>query len=471
MRSRALVAAIYALSLALPRTGWSREAPVSVIVSTGPAELDPWVVETLLEAERYYDDGLQAIKAGRTAEGREKIGQAFTLLSAVVDEDKLTGELREDFEDMLDDIRTAQSGEPSVESSDLEVQADELTAAKALAAPQAAGGESYEIPIDTTSEITKKYLSVYISKKRKQHVLEALERSGLYRAFIEKALRDNGMPRELFYLVMVESEFKPKAVSRAGAAGLWQLMPGTARKLGLEVNYWVDERYDPEKSTKAALKYLKELHDWFGDWRLALASYNRGEGGIGSDMTFAKATRFDQLTDRHALPRETSDYMPKFAACLLIGENPQAFGFEPEYETPAPYEVVTVDKPLDLDIAAKCAGTTVDELKALNPRLRAWCTPEDHPGFELRLPQGKKETFLANLAEVKDWNPARELMRYRVSRGDTLGRIALKFHTSPAKIMADNHIPNARRLKPGMVLKVRPGRPAAHHGRSKKRRR
>ncbi len=436
------------------------------------AEKDPKVLETLLQAEKLYDQGLKELK-DQPRLGREKIGQALSLLTSVLDEDRISNSMHQKFIAVLDDLRNKEVGVSPTEPSALDVRETELVEAPSLSSAALAtplkAARSYEIRIDTSNVITQKYLALYTKDGRRDHVLEALERSGRYRKMIETALRDAGLPRELFYLVMVESEFKPKAVSRSGAAGLWQLMPYTARKLGLEVDYWVDERFDPQKATRAAIRYLTDLHEWFGDWHLALASYNRGEGGIGNDLKFSKSTHFDELSDRHALPHETNDYVPKFAACVLIGENPKAFGFEPVYESSPAYDAVTVDKALDLEIAAKAAGTTADALRELNPSVRAWCTPSDRASFELRIPAGTKESFLKNLAEVKDWNPAREWMRYKVARGETIGHIAHKFHTTTARIIDDNRIANPKRLRPGVVLKIRPGRPALASSKKKRK--
>ena len=274
-------------------------------------------------------------------------------------------------------------------------------------------------------------------------------------------LKKKGLPPELFYLVMVESEYKLDAVSPSGAAGLWQFMPGTARKYGLEVSYWVDERYDPVKSTRAAVQYLSDLYQWFGDWELALAAYNRGEGGIGRDLQFSRSTDFGSLAGRNALPQETHHYVPKFMACVMIGRNPGKYGLRPKYETPEAFDEVSLPRDLDLGVAAKCAGTTEGVLRRLNPELRSWCTPKDRPAFALRLPAGTKDAFSAELAKVTDWNPGPTMVRYRVKRGDSLGRIAKTYHTTVKAILETNKLRSARRITPGITLLIKPGRSSA----------
>ncbi|MDE2314652.1 MAG: transglycosylase SLT domain-containing protein, partial [Elusimicrobia bacterium] len=308
-----------------------------------------------------------------------------------------------------------------------------------------------------SNPIVQRFIQIY-TQRRPRSVEEALSRSGLYRDMILKALKKKGLPPQLLYLVMTESEFKYDALSRSGAAGLWQFMPGTARKYGLKVTYWNDERYLPEKETQAAVNYLYDLYQWFGDWDLALAAYNRGAGGLGQDMLESRSLSFSTLSHRDALPMQTHFYVPKFEACVLIGENPAKYGLHPHYETPEAYDTAVLPRALDLDIAARCAGTTMAVIRRLNPELRAWCTPKDAPNFALRIPWGTKDAFEAALAKVKDWNPGPTLIRYRVRPGDFLGRIARLHHTTVRSIIETNKIRHPRLIRPGMVLLIRPGR-------------
>ncbi|MFC1522427.1 transglycosylase SLT domain-containing protein [Elusimicrobiota bacterium] len=423
--------------------------------------------EKLSKAQMFYVEGIENLQIGRYSVARRRIKKAFKLVSEVLLEEGLPESAKTEFENLIEKIREAMAEEeyPGI-AQGLEVPEGELEEVSPLSSVPR-DGHTYTITIDTNNSITQKYLALYTrGEKRKKLVLKAFEKSGQYNDMILSQLKANGLPRELFYLVMVESEYNPKAYSRAGAAGLWQFMRFTGRKYGLRVNYWVDERFDPEKATGAAMKYLKELHEWFGDWHLALAAYNRGEHGIGRDMKRTKSTDFSQLSQRGVLPRETGNFVPKFMACVLLGDNPQDYGFYPVYEEPVKYDTVTLDKPLSLKIAAKCAGTKVETLRKLNPSIQLWCTPKNYPNFVFRLPAGTKQTFLEELAKVKNWNPAPELIRYRIRRGDVLSKIAVRYRTSVRSIMQTNGIRNARKIRVGQVLKISPGK---KYSRGKKR--
>ncbi|MHB9155750.1 MAG: lytic transglycosylase domain-containing protein [Endomicrobiales bacterium] len=332
---------------------------------------------------------------------------------------------------------------------------------KACAVPgteAAADGPRYSIPLEQDNELVRKYLKAYTGGAPGETIRKALARSGRYRDMILPILKEYDLPEELVYLPVVESLYNNNDLSRAGALGLWQLMPDRARALGLKVNYWIDERRDPEKSTRAAARYLKQLFIMFDDWHLALAAYNRGENGLVRDLKFSNATNIGEMSGRNAVPRETQNYVPQFIVCTLIGENPEKYGCAPEYEKPRAFDEVTVNAVTDLKVAAKCAGTTVETLRELNPALKAWCTPHNYPGFILRLPAGTREAFAGAIALEKDLNPTRGYVKYRVVKGDSLSKIAKKFSTTTASIREDNRIKDSRKLKISQTLVIRPGR-------------
>ncbi len=438
--------------------------PAAVSTATDVAESD-----ALTSAVGLYDSALSDFRAGREDAGRDGLKKAFSEFVDGLDDDDLPAVLRPDFAAMIDKARNwpgAESQGPA--APDLDVPESTLRAAASTATVKMRG-----VRVDPDNPIAQKFIAIY-TRQRPASVEAALARSGRYRDMIAAELKKKGLPPELLYLVMVESEYRPDVVSPSGAAGLWQFMPGTARKYGLEVSYWVDERYDPVKSTRAAARYLSDLYRWFGDWELALAAYNRGEGGIGRDLQYSRSLDFDGLSGRKALPAETDHYVPKFMACVLIGRDPAKYGLHPKYEAPEPYDEAILPRDLDLGVAAKCAGTTAAELHRLNPELRAWCTPKDRPGFALRLPPGTKAAFETALAKVTDWNPGPTMVRYKVRRGDSLGKIAKLYHTTVKGILANNKIRSARRLRPGMTLVIKPGRTHAPvktpHRRQKRRR-
>ena len=420
-------------------------------------ELDSELSAKLARAESLYQEGLALFKAGKNEKGRERLKQAFEAAVSLVDDDGLPDSLHAEFSSMLAKIADYDAGEDEAEGSSL----DEEAVKAATAAVRMRG-----VKIDADNPLARALVEVYAKRKLKTEAV--LSRSGRYRESILAALKRNGLPRELFYLVMAESEYRFDAVSPAKAAGLWQFMPETARKYGLEVSYWVDERFLPEKATEAAARYLSDLYQWFGDWSLAIAAYNRGEGGLGREIKFSRSLDFESLSGRDALPSETRQYLPKFMACVLVGEQPEKYGLHPGYEAPEPYDEVALARDLDLGIAARCAQTTEDAIRRLNPQLRAWCTPKGRPGFALRIPKGSKEAFLASLAKVSDWNPGPSLLRYRVRRGDTVGKIALRHHTTARSVLQTNKIRDPKRLRPGAVLWIRPGPSRPHKAARKK---
>ncbi|HVA65779.1 MAG TPA: transglycosylase SLT domain-containing protein [Elusimicrobiota bacterium] len=457
----ALLSAAPVLALATgtpPAAASSAEtaAFVSTAASDAMSRPAPDLDEELKMADRDYEAGLQDFESTQIAQGRAEMARAFGVIVSNLSDPGLTDSMHSEFGAMLYKIRNwnelRQAGDAA---PDLDVSPEALNLSSGTDVVK-----MQPIPLDPTNPIVQRFIQIY-TQRRPRSVEEALSRSGLYRGMILKALKKKGLPPELLYLVMTESEFKYDALSRSGAAGLWQFMPGTARKYGLKVTYWNDERYEPEKETQAAVDYLYNLYQWFGDWDLALAAYNRGEGGLGQDLQASRSLSFNALSSRDALPEQTHFYVPKFEACVLIGEHPEKYGLHPHYQTPDSYDAVKLPRALDLGIAARCAGTTLDELRRLNPELREWCTPKDAPNFELKIPRGTKDVFLAALDQVKDWNPGPTLLRYRVRPGDFLGRIARLHHTTVRSIIETNKIRRPRLIRPGMVLLIRPGR--EHH--------
>ena len=186
----------------------------------------------------------------------------------------------------------------------------------------------------------------------------ALSRSGRYLPRMSKILRQRGLPQELAYLPLIESGFRPHAVSPAGAVGPWQFIAGTGRRYGLRIDRYVDERRDPVKSTQAAARYLKELHTMFGDWHLALAAYNTGEQNIARILETGAAETFWEMRRRGYLCAETADFVPQFLAALHIAETPAAYGFEARREQPVQYDLVRVARPLSLAAVARLSGAS-----------------------------------------------------------------------------------------------------------------
>lgn len=319
-----------------------------------------------------------------------------------------------------------------------------------VAAPDVAE-VTYDIPIVMNSRV--KAIIEMFQERRRDWFQEALDRMGYYEPMIQEVLREEGVPQDLIYLAMVESAFKSRALSRAGARGIWQFIRGTGRLYGLGQTFWVDDRFNPEKATRAAARHLKDLYDELGDWYLVMAAYNSGIRRVERAIRRTGSRDFWEHARRRVLPRETRSYVPLIIATIIIAKNPETYGFTPTSNAPVEYDVVRLDHPVDLSTAAKSAGVSLDEMKFLNPELRRWVTPLDSDSYPLRIPKGKGEVFRVALAEI----PEDERVRFGthvVRRGDTLSRIAYRYGTSVAALTAANHISRRSLIHPGQVLTV-----------------
>lgn len=276
-----------------------------------------------------------------------------------------------------------------------------------------------------------------------------LDRKAACDSLITAVLKRNGLPEELIYLALIESGLSNRAKSSAGAVGFWQFMPGTGAMYGLRRDYWVDERRDLERATQAACDYLTRLYAEFRDWALVLAAYNSGEGRVRRQMS---ATMHDDYWN-HSLPRETSDYVPKFIAAARIGENPEAYGFSSRPRRPLGYERIAVSNATDLNLVATCAGVDGSAVAALNPHLLRGATPPDAKDYPVYVPAGTADKALRELAKV----PASQRLtwrRHRVQRGETLGGIARNYGVTVGAIQRANEMKSKAMIHPGDQLLI-----------------
>jgi membrane-bound lytic murein transglycosylase D len=287
---------------------------------------------------------------------------------------------------------------------------------------------------------------------------DAYRRSGLYREMILEELRKEAMPEELSWVPIFESGFKVNAYSRARALGLWQFISSTGYRFGLKRTRWVDERMDPEKSTRAAIQYLKELHAFFGDWTTALAAYNCGEFRVQRLIRNQRINYLDNFWDLYKLlPRETARFVPRFIATNLIVNNPEKYGMTlPSPDPPVEYETVEIYKPVMLSTLSNNLGLSADELDKLNPELRHKSTPEGD--YSLKVPVGYGEKTLAAVESTARWIPPEATYSiHYVRRGETVGGIASRYRTSISAIARLNRLNRRYTIYPGQRLKV-PGR-------------
>lgn len=283
-----------------------------------------------------------------------------------------------------------------------------------------------------------------------------LERSAKYIEIMQDILKEKGMPEELVFLPIVESGFNLNAYSPARAVGPWQFIASTAKRYGLIIDWWRDERKDPVKSTHAAAEYLKDLYQMFGSWKLALAAYNAGEGKIMKALKKTGAEDYWALLNTKQIRNETKEYVPRYIAASIIASTPEEYGFQDlVYHEPLEYDEVTLNSPVDIEVIAKCAEATVEEIRELNPELRRWSTPPNVRNYTIRIPYGSKDIFIENLDKV----PMKErfsLDTYRVKKGDNLKKIAKKTGVPVNVILAMNSMAGIEALETGEEIKIPP---------------
>lgn len=311
----------------------------------------------------------------------------------------------------------------------------------------------FDIPI-VVNDMVKGWMNYFLGKGRKYYA-RYLARSGRWLPMMYAELDARGLPRDLVYLSMIESGFSPGAYSYASAAGLWQFMPATGRQYGLRVDWWLDERRDPEKATVAALAYLTYLRDMFdGKWWLAWASYNGGEGRVMNATRRYGTTDFWKIVQADTLHSETENYVPKLIAAAIIGKHPERYGFVGiEYQTAWSFDRVQVPASTSVEALAKCAGITEAEFLEFNPALRRYALPPDPETQSVRIPKGRAVAFQAAFAKLP---PAERvaLTEHVVKRGESLGAIARKYGVSTEEIVRVNRLSSANVIKVGQRLVV-----------------
>ena len=304
-----------------------------------------------------------------------------------------------------------------------------------------------------TENVRVRYLIDRFSKGHREFFAKLLARSGRYLPMMSKVLREEGLPEEFAYLALIESGFSNHALSRSGAAGLWQFVPTTARKYGLRIDRWIDERRDPVKATHAAAAYLKDLHAYFGKWHLATAAYNAGQGTIDKAMQVSDKKNVWGLSEKARLSEETRNFVPKFVAVSLIAASPAKYGFQNlAYETAVDYEEVEVRGMLKLKTAAEMAGTNVDTIQELNPALLRGYTPPNENGFRLKLPVSSSSLFAQAYQQVNETEHV-QVITHEVRKGETLFSIARRYGQEVRSLMELNGL-TTQKLRIGQRLRI-----------------
>lgn len=308
----------------------------------------------------------------------------------------------------------------------------------------------FSLPVELNDRVLKEIH--FLTKSVRGFTEGSLSRKTAYEDMIKAKLRARGMPEDLIYLSLVESGFKIKAYSRAKASGLWQFIPATGRRYGLRNDFWVDMRRNPELATEAAIDYLSSLYKEFGDWKLAMAAYNCGEGRV---RRLLREGTVDSIKPSYwdlKLPRETMHYVPRILAATIIGHFPEHYGFQVEPQTIIPFDTVTVEGVVPLENVAQAVSVGVNTIRDLNLELERWCTPPNQKQYVLRVPQGTREQFLEAYAKM-DRSQFSGWQQYRVRSGDFLGRIANNFGLSVYDLRQANNL-KSDRLRIGQMLVI-----------------
>ncbi|KAF0182378.1 MAG: membrane-bound lytic murein transglycosylase D [Nitrospirae bacterium] len=307
----------------------------------------------------------------------------------------------------------------------------------------------------TASRAVERNISLF-SERIKNSFAIWLERSGRYVDIMKDVLNERNVPEELVFLPFVESGFNVNAYSRARAVGPWQFIEGTAKRYGLTVDWWRDERKDPVKSTRAAANYLRDLYKMFGSWNLALAAYNAGEGRISRALRRSDADDYWDLLHTKQIHPETKEYVPRYIAAALIASEPEKFGFRDiSYHDPMDYDEVTLHGPVDIDVIAQCAESDVATIRELNPELRRWSTPPNMSSYIVRIPADSRSIFVDNLERiaVKD---RFSYDTYTVKKKENLKSIAKKLSVPPGTLAALNNMGGIETVSAGETIKVPP---------------
>jgi membrane-bound lytic murein transglycosylase D len=434
--------------------------------SPSPSPASDPVADLITKVENNYQAGLQAYQGGQTEIAKEDFDNAFNALLESNLDIRSDDRLGKEFDRIVDGVNhldlgslasdsEAQKSEPAPidETNGITPAADPNLKAKVQAEIKSTHSD---LPLMMTDQVAG-YIS-YFSNRGRGSFERAFARSGRYHDMMVKILKEEGVPQDLIYLAQAESGFQPLAVSRAGARGIWQFMGSRARGYGLQRSLWVDDRQDPEKSTRAAAHHLKDLYQQFGDWYLAMAAYNSGPGTVQAAVKRTGYADFWELYRRNVLPKETRNYVPIILAVTIVTKNLSHYGFDDvSMDEPATFDTVTINYPVDLRLVADCVDTTSTELQQLNPSLLRLSTPKEG-AFELHLPAGTKEQYQTAIAAIP--SGMRLWWRYpSVHSGDTLASLARTYHTTAKSIAEANHLDGSElEADTRVIVPVAPGK-------------
>ena len=453
--------------------------PAVVVPAPKPAPAPPpppqpvldTVEQLIARAEAEYARGQANYTAGHMEAAKDNFDAAFNLLLSgpvgVQNDERLQREFDRIVEATHElELQALQAGDgfterraqpaPIDEANNITFPVDPSIKAKAQA--ELANTHS-DLPLMLTDPVAS-YIN-YFSTRGHGTIERALIRRGRYSDMISRIFREEGVPQDLMFLAQAESGFEPLALSRMGARGMWQFMPWDGVHAGLQHNWWVDERQDPEKATRAAARLLKDLYNQFGDWYLAMAAYNSGPGTVQRAVQRTGYADFWELHRRNVLPEETRNYVPIILAMTIMAKNPTQYGLDHlPLDSPLTSDTVRIHYPVDLRLVAECTDSSTAMLQELNPSLLRMTTPKDMD-FDLHLPKGTSERFETAVAAIPE--EMRVYWRYhRVESGETLSEIASRYHTTATAIAEANNLEGtALKTDSKLIIPVSPAKPVS----------
>jgi membrane-bound lytic murein transglycosylase D len=421
------------------------------------------------QVEAAYSRGDADYRKGLLPEAKTEFDRAIDLMLTSGIDIKGTPALQDEFDRIVDQVnglemealKQGNGFAPKVEETPADVASDVTFAVDpnlvAKARTELATTKS-DLPL-MVNDYVAAFINFFANSQRGHNtLLHSFQRSGRYRAMIQRVMAEEGVPQDLIYLAVAESGFQPRAIDRkSGAGGMWQFMPDPF--YGLKRNAYVDERFDPEKSTRAYARYMKFLYDQLGDWYLAMAAYDHGAGNIQKEVAKTGYADFWELYKRHELPSETQNYVPEILAAIIIANNPHQYGFDDvTLDPPVLTDTVTVNYAIDLRLVSDLVGAPMDELEALNPSLLHMVTPPE-ASYDLHLPAGAASLFDQRVSLVPE--AKRNSWRYHVvTAGDTIDSVAHEFRVQPTELAQANQLAPGASLQ-GLEAVVVPVAPAA----------
>jgi membrane-bound lytic murein transglycosylase D len=448
----------------VPAPQQTQQQPVAPQPSSGEQQR---VHALIQQVEAAYARGDADYRKGMLAEAKVEFDRAVDLMLSSGIDIRGNQQLSDEFDHIVDQVNglemeALKQGNgfvpkeeitPAEAASDVTFAVDPNLVAKARA--ELATTKS-DLPL-----VMNDYVAAYINffaytQKGHNTLLHSFQRGGRYRAMIQRVLAEEGVPQDLIYLAVAESGFNPRAMNpRSRAGGMWQFMP--TGQYGLERNPYVDERFDPEKSTRAYARYMKYIYDQLGDWYLAMAAYDHGTGNIQREVQRTGYADFWELYKRHELPGETANYVPEILAAIIIANHPTQYGFdEVTLDPPVLTDTVTVNYSIDLRLVSDLVGAPVDELEALNPSLLRMMTPPE-ASYDLHLPAGTADLFSQRVELIPEAH--RNSWRYHaVVAGDTVASVASEYRVRPAELADANQLAETASLegKDGLIVPLAP---------------